>query len=132
MDLTVRGNVLVVEDDPDCGHLIVRLLSTAGYGVRWAPSREIAVDALQRYLYEYVILDLRMPGMQTEEFLNRITASRTIHVILMTAAADAQKEAQRLGISTWLGKPFAPEDLVLVMRGLSSGVRKIPPRHQST
>ncbi len=127
MDSTVRGNVLVVEDDQDCGHMIVRILSNAGYGVRWAPTREAAVAALGRYLYDYIILDLRMPGMPTEVFLKIVGASsREINIVLTTAETDAAREAKRLGIANFLGKPFMPEDLLAVLRKLSSGVRKIP------
>ena len=131
MDSTVRGNVLVVEDDQDCGQMVVRILSNAGYGVRWAPTREAAVAALNRYLYDYIILDLRMPGMATEQFLKVVAmSSREINIILTTAEVDAAKEAKRLGLTFSLGKPFLPEELLKILRDMSSGIRKIPEINQ--
>ena len=124
----IRGNVLVVEDDVDCGQMMMRILTAAGYGVRLSTSRELAVHALGRYLYEYIILDLRMPGMSTEEFLNVVRkSSREMHIILTTAENDAPHESLRLGIEKFIGKPFSPEQLVNTIQSLSSGVRKRPP-----
>jgi DNA-binding response OmpR family regulator len=120
----IRGNVLVVEDDADTGQLILRVLSTAGYGVRLTPSRDQAVTALKRYIYDYIILDLRMAGMSPETFLKIAKLSaRDITIVLMTAVEDAECEALRLGIPNWIGKPFEPVALIKCLRLLSSGIR---------
>jgi two-component system OmpR family response regulator len=124
----IQGNVLVVEDDVDCGQMIVRILSSAGYGVRLVNSRDAAAQALRRYLYEYIILDLRMPGMPTEKFLEIVrSSSREMHIILTTAESDAQRESERLGIPKYIGKPFSPEQLIGTIQSLASGIGKLPP-----
>jgi len=120
--VSVRGNVLVVEDDTDCGSMIVTALSDAGYGVRLCKSRNEAVACLRRYLYEHIILDLRMSGMTVAEFLAAVSLSvaKNAHVILITAESQAAVEAKRYDIKHWLGKPFTPEQLLTLMDGLRS------------
>ena len=122
---TIRGNVLIVEDDRDCGQLISQALTANGYGVRIVKSRDDAVDALGRYLYSYIILDHAMPGMSVETFLEHCRKV-TSNIILVSAVVDPKKEAERLRLKSWLRKPFDTEELLEIMRGLSSGVQKAP------
>src|SRR5260221_2826225 len=112
----VRGNVLVVEDDPDCGIVIVNILGNEGYGVRLVKSRDAAVTAIRRYLYDYILLDVRMPGMTVSDFLATVSGNaRNANIILMTAESDVLREAKKFNINSWIGKPFTPEQLLNLM-----------------
>ena len=117
--------MLIVEDDRDCAQLISQALTADGYGVRVVRSRDDAVDALRRYLYSYIILDYAMPGMTVETFLEHCRKV-TSNIILVSAVIDPKKEAERLRLKNWLRKPFDTEELLEIMRGLSSGVQKAP------
>jgi DNA-binding response OmpR family regulator len=121
----IRGNALIVEDDPDCGEMMLKALTRAGYGVRWIRSRDDAVVAMNQYLYDYIILDYAMPGMSIEDFVT-FCQMKITNVILVSAVVDPAREAQRLKLSHWIAKPFTPDKLMEVMRGLSSGIRKAP------
>ena len=115
-----RGNVLVVEDDNDCGGVIVTTLTDAGYAARLTGNRNEAVTAIRRYLYDYIILDFRMPGMTIDEFLTVVSASATknARVILITAETDAAFEARRYNLDHWLGKPFSPQQLLQLLASI--------------
>jgi DNA-binding response OmpR family regulator len=114
------GNVLVVEDDMDCGVMLVQVLSIAGYGVRWVQSRDEAVKALNNNLYDHIILDVSMTGMGIDIFIREYVARANRHnVVLISAVTDPEKEAERLGVKHALRKPFDPETLVGLLRGLS-------------
>jgi DNA-binding NtrC family response regulator len=119
-NVQILGNVLVVEDDSDCGSMVVSALAEEGYGVRLSRNRNEAVACLRRYLYEYIVLDLRMSGMTLADFLAAVSLSvaKSAHVILITAESQVSSEAKRYGIKNWLGKPFTPEQLLQLMAAL--------------
>jgi DNA-binding response OmpR family regulator len=117
------GNVLIVEDDPDCGAMLAHILSDAGYGVNWVQSRDAAVDALHGYLYDHIVLDVAMSGMPIDNFV-RNYVMRKYNVVLISAVVDPSAEARRLGIEHSLRKPFDPSDLLDLLRGLSKTARQ--------
>jgi DNA-binding response OmpR family regulator len=114
---TALGNVLVVEDDADTAETIAESLSGEGFGVRTTCCRDEALKILTRYIYDWVILDLMMPGKSIEEFLAELRqkSPRTL-VILITASDRVKDAAEKLGINRYLGKPFHPDDLVALLR----------------
>jgi DNA-binding response OmpR family regulator len=116
---SVRGNVLVVEDDPDCGDTILQFLAKSGFGVRLTRSRDEAASALTHYLYDFIILDVAMPGMSIEDFL-KLAAARRAKSILVSAIVDVRAAAERLGADGWLRKPFDREQLMETLRVLST------------
>jgi DNA-binding NtrC family response regulator len=130
--------VLVIEDDADCGTTILDILARAGYGVRLVNSRDSAVVAMRRYLYDYVVLDIRMPGMTVEDFQKATSSLKQPDYIVLTAQANAEAEATKYGIKNWVGKPFTPEKLVETLRDLTRkrrrtggfSMRKTPPEGQ--
>jgi CheY-like chemotaxis protein len=117
---SVRGNVLVVEDDQDCGMFIVNTLSGEGYGTRLVKSRDAGVMAIRRYLYDYIILDVRMSGMDIPEFMKAVSngPARNARIVLTTAERQAPDEAKKYNILNWIGKPFTPEQLLKLLATL--------------
>jgi DNA-binding response OmpR family regulator len=118
----LHGNVLIVEDDEDTAETMMKGLGNAGYGVRKVASRDAALPAMERYIYDYIILDYAMPGMSVEDFLI-VCRTNTENIILTSAVVDCQKEAVRIGLKRCLQKPFSIDELIDVMRGFSSGLR---------
>jgi DNA-binding response OmpR family regulator len=111
------GNVLVVEDDIDTADTIAVSLLEEGFGVRKATSRDEALKILPRYIYDWVILDLMMPGATAEEFLAELRSkSPRTSVVLITAGERVKDAAEALGVTNYLGKPFHPDDLVNLLR----------------
>jgi DNA-binding response OmpR family regulator len=112
----VKGNVLVVEDDPDTAETWIWILAKAGYGVRKAPDRDTALRLMNSNLYSYVVLDLFMPGMSAEIFMQQMRERPQVKVILITAASDVEHEARRLKIDNYLGKPVSEESLLNALK----------------
>lgn len=111
----VHGNVLVVEDDADCGGMIAEVLDHEGFSVHLVNNRNEAASALQHSLYEYIVLDVFMHGMPIEEFLKLAGAQRP-NTIIISAVVDAKAVAKKLGASAWLRKPFDHEQLLGAIR----------------
>jgi CheY-like chemotaxis protein len=108
-----RKTVLVVDDDEDVSVSIVELLGLRGYHVEVASNGQEALDRLAAGLPGVILLDMKMPVMNGWEFA-RIFRQRHDHlapIIVVTAAADAQKRAAEIGADAWLAKPFESDDL---------------------
>jgi len=114
------GNVLIVEDDVDTADTLVRLLSQEGFGVRAVSNRDEALTAMERYLYQVVVLDFWMPGLRAKPFLKE--ASRRFprtKFVLITAGESAKKTAESLGLKYWIPKPLMPEEVIDRLRELT-------------
>ncbi len=113
-----QARVLVVEDDDIVRDLIVSLLEDESYAVEAVESGEEALKALDRELYDLVLLDLNLPGMSGLNVLSAAPAVQTdAQFIVMTAfgSVDTAVEAMKLGAFDYLNKPFRSEELLLTI-----------------
>src|SRR4051812_30717646 len=61
--------ILVVDDQPDCSEPMARLLELCGFEPRVAGDGQAALDALEPFGPDLILLDLSMPGMDGFDFL---------------------------------------------------------------
>ena len=86
MKSDLEGRLLVVEDDPAQRSQLAGFLRDLGADVGEAENGIEALAILDEALYDVVISDLRMPGMDGEELLRRIgEINPEIGLILVTA-----------------------------------------------
>jgi DNA-binding response OmpR family regulator len=105
-------NVLLVEDDEDSAHIMVAELAEAGFGVRWTNSRDEALLILDRYLYDIIVLDYLMPGLDADSFVKIVKSDYPLsRVVLISVVHNIKDVAGKLGVSCWLAKPFYPTRL---------------------
>jgi DNA-binding NtrC family response regulator len=110
----MSASILVVDDEPILRDALKRLLSLDGYDVAVAGSAEDALGCLPRQGVDVIVSDIRMPGLNGLQLLERLReANPRVGVILFTAYAtvDTAVEALRLGANDFLLKPFEMEDL---------------------
>ncbi|TVP73835.1 MAG: response regulator [Gemmatimonadales bacterium] len=69
---TSEGRVLVVEDDPDARHLLLRYLTDSGLDADGVDSAEAALAYMDRTPVGLLILDLVLPGMDGMELMERM------------------------------------------------------------
>ncbi len=115
MPTTTRGDILLVDDDPDLLKLISLRLTSAGYRVRTADSGETALATIAVERPAAVISDLRMPGIDGLQLFEAINRQHpALPVIILTAHGtipDAVSATQR-GVFGFLTKPFDSQDLL--------------------
>jgi CheY-like chemotaxis protein/anti-sigma regulatory factor (Ser/Thr protein kinase) len=105
----MRGDVLVVEDDPGFAQLLEAELAGHDLSVVKASSAEVALQVPVSGL-RAVALDLRLPSMQGEEFLRRLRVAAGgdgLPVVVVTVVdldADQQRELTNLGVVATLRK----------------------------
>ena len=112
------GTVLVVDDDPEALALMVDVLEQAGHYLLFAPDAEKALSQLDSVVFDVVVSDIMMPGVDGLELVRRIKRRSTeVEVLVVTgfAAEGLAREAWRAGASGLLEKPFDPDRLVAVV-----------------
>ena len=116
-------SVLVVDDDPTIRELVEVLLAGEGYQVRTAVHGGEALDLLQRWQPDVIVLDMLMPVLDGAAFLAARQASlclRHIPVIVMSASFQLQQEGERSDASALLPKPFRIDDLLAHVAALTA------------
>ena len=113
--------VLQVEDDAVLGDALLNALRGAGYAVDWARSGTEADVALQDQVYDAVVLDLNLPGMDGFEVLQRLRGRRSDTPVLILTARDALDDRVRgldLGADDYMLKPFDMPEFLARVRAL--------------
>ncbi len=115
-----RQSVLIVDDKPDMLEFLTRLFrSELEVDIQRADNGARALELLQRHGCDVVVTDIRMPGMDGLELLQRIKAgNRDAIVIMMTAYGSIEKavESLKLGAYDFITKPFDEERLLHTLR----------------
>lgn len=83
-----KPNALIVEDDRDIVALFRHVLDVAGYHTEIVLNGRDAMERLENFQPDIVLLDLQLPGMSGMEILERMRADermKTIPVVVITA-----------------------------------------------
>jgi DNA-binding NtrC family response regulator len=109
-----RPVILVVDDDPGVRESF-RLILEDHYDVVDVPDGPSALDVVRASPMDLVLLDIRLPGMDGIEVLERIkTIDERVEVILVTAVKTVRTAvaAMKLGAFDYLTKPFEEDELL--------------------
>ena len=105
---------MVIDDEDEVRQVLQEFLESRGYQVQAAESGAVALDILESFGPDVVLLDVSMPEMDGVEVLKRIVGVRpTLPVIMVTANADIGVTSQllALGAADYIPKPFDLEYL---------------------
>jgi two-component system, NtrC family, response regulator AtoC len=112
-------HILVVDDDPAVGMVLAGILGQAGMRSTQSANAESALVELQRFPFDVIISDVRMPGLDGLSLLRRtLTEWPTVPVILLTGhgTIPLAVEAMRSGAADFLTKPFDREAVLFSVR----------------
>ena len=120
-------NILVVDDSKVMRDMIVaclRGMSSASF-VHAASGLE-AIERLSMEAFDLVVLDLNMPdigGIEVLEFVRGQDQLASIPILVVTTRGDESSRVSALeaGASSFMTKPFAPAEILVVVRGLLEG-----------
>ena len=109
--------VMVVDDSLTVRKVTTRMLTRAGYQVVTAKDGVDALEQLEQFTPQVMLLDIEMPrmdGFALARQLRRDPKTQNLPIIMITSrTADKHRDyARQLGINTYLGKPYQ-EDILL-------------------
>lgn len=118
------SRILVVDDEPSICWSFEQILSESGHAVTSASSAELALQAMEAFAPELIVLDFRLPGMDGLSLIRKLRdLQASPPVILMTAFGSLDLAVQALGegVFDYLPKPFDLDQAVsVVTRALTS------------
>lgn len=115
--------ILIVDDEPDVCKTLEKFLVFEGFQVLTATSGPQALELLDSHKVHLALLDIKMPGMNGIEVLQRLKKiDVSIQVIIMTGYStfDLALEAFENGAADYALKPFESLDRILELIRLST------------
>ena len=120
------SRVLVIDDDPDLGRVVRRVLELEGYDVVLSDDGLRGLAAAQRQRPDAIVLDLMMPVMDGYQVLSELRSdprTKDVPVIVLSAVAldETREQVEAAGASAFLTKPFEPDHLSRALTTLIGG-----------
>jgi len=113
------GNVkiLVVDDEPDIVELVTYNLKKEGFDVSPAFDGEEALARIRKEKFDFIILDLMLPGIQGMEICRIMRSdplTKNIPIIMLTAKGEEIDKilGLEIGADDYMTKPFNPRELL--------------------
>lgn len=121
---TMLKRVLFVEDDPDIQTVArMALEAVGGFTVLGCSSGAEALERVEAFAPDLILLDVIMPGMdgmETLQALRLLPGAGAVPVVFMTAKVQAQdvSEYREAGAVDVIAKPFDPMTLPATVRSI--------------
>ena len=113
------ARVLLVDDEEEFVSALAERLELRRFDVQLAFNGEQALGKLQDQEPDFVVLDLKMPGMDGMEVLRRVRKHHPRVAVVMLTGHGSEKdrdEALRLGAYAYLQKPVQIDQLVRLIQ----------------
>jgi len=115
--MTLKGEILIVEDNHASLRLLAEILTDEGYLVRPADGGAIALASINAKLPDLILLDIQMEDINGFEVLKAVKQSpksREVPVIFLSASTnlDERVEGLRFGAVDFISKPYKKEELL--------------------
>ena len=108
--------ILVVEDDRDLNRTVCAFLNASGYQATGCLNANDAYDALYANIFDLIVSDIMMPGVDGFEFAKNVRAlNQDIPILFMTARDDiaSKQRGFRIGVDDYMVKPIDLDELFL-------------------
>lgn len=108
--------ILVVEDDKELNRTVCSFLNHSGYEAKGCLNATDAYDALYGGMFDLIISDIMMPGVDGFEFARNVRElNDNIPILFMTARDDiaSKQRGFRIGVDDYMVKPIDLDELFL-------------------
>jgi len=128
----LRRRILVVEDNTVARTITTQVLRGRGYDVDCATNGEEAIASANTVLYDLVLMDLQMPGMngfQAAAAIRTLKAYKRVPILAFTANSpdEYRNVSGKQGLDGFLAKPIRPQELAdAIEEHLERGRKLIP------
>jgi len=117
----VKGNILIVEDNPKTRKMIQRHLLREGYEITEAENGKTAIELIEHNQYDVILLDIMMPemsGLDVCQILRSNPRNASLYIIMITAVKGGEEKVRGLdsGADDYLEKPFDVNEMLARIR----------------
>jgi two-component system, OmpR family, phosphate regulon response regulator PhoB len=117
------SQVLLVEDDAEMAKVVRLMLESAGLTVEHADSGEAAYDRVMASVFDLVVLDWNLPGMNGVDLCRKLRKEKSLSqmpILFLTGHAASRDvvEAFAAGADDFVTKPFRAPELNARILGL--------------
>lgn len=108
--------ILVVEDDKELNKTVCSFLNHSGYEAVGCTNANDAYDALYENMFDMIVSDIMMPGVDGFEFAESVREiNQEIPILFMTARDDiaSKQRGFRIGVDDYMVKPIDLDELFL-------------------
>lgn len=115
-------HLLLIEDDERLGALVVEYLSDAGFHITHALTGTDGLACVHdaSNVIDAIVLDLMLPDMDGLTVCQKIRATDSTPILMLTARGDAMDRivGLEMGADDYLPKPFEPRELLARLRAI--------------
>lgn len=119
VEMADTQRILLVDDDKSIRVTLGQALEASGFEVVAAVDGEHALDKFHGDVFDLVLMDMKMPGIDGMEVLRHLKNERPAQpVIMMTGfgTVETAVEALKLGAVDYIQKPFGPDEVRAIVR----------------
>ncbi|MBI3353929.1 MAG: sigma-54-dependent Fis family transcriptional regulator, partial [Nitrospirae bacterium] len=123
-----QGSILVVDDEKSQRDILETILEDEGYDVEVSSNTSNALDLIKKMDFDIVLTDLKMPGSDGLDLLQKIINKNNLScVVIMTAhgTIDTAVEAMKKGAFDYLTKPLERDELLLCLKRAFEKIRLV-------
>lgn len=120
--------VIMIEDDIELAEILTEFLKANNVNVTNYTDPVVGIQALEKYKYDLLLLDLTLPNMDGIEVCKKITKYKNIPIIISSARSDTQDKINALeyGADDYLPKPYDPKELLARMNSVLRRYNIVP------
>lgn len=111
--------IIIIDDEDSMRHMLSVILKREGYDVTVSADARAALPLVESGEYDFVLCDIKMPGMSGLEFLKALGAKGVNQTVIMMSAygtVDTALECMKHGAYDYISKPFKADEIILTVK----------------
>ena len=125
---TLMNNILVIDDEESIRWVLNTSLTKKGYNVTTAEDGKTALEAISKYKFSVILLDLNLPDISGFDLLHNIKQKGLKSSVIVITAKNSGKnaiEAMKSGAYDYISKPFDIDDISFLVKKAIDNFRNI-------
>lgn len=111
--------IMIIDDEESMRHMLSVMLKREGYETVAFGDASHALEAAIEDDFDFILCDIKMPGMSGLDFLRKLERERKDQTVIMMSAygtIDTAIECMKLGAYDYVSKPFKADEIILTVK----------------